>query len=256
MRTTFRSLLESGKKFKGCYITIPSPQIIEVMRCAGLDFVMLDLLHDGLTIADLRPMIMAADACGMAVMARVEADDAEKICKVLDLGVSALRIPNVHNADIAALAVKNALYAPTGTRSVCPNVRANHYACFGPVDIEKANSELVISAIIESQEGIENLEEIIKVPGIDAISIGRSDFANVKGVPGQQEHPLVEEAVRQTAAACHRLGKSCSVTVSKPDQAGKYRDMPGISFFTVRQPVNILYDGYKAVCDRIDKAME
>lgn len=255
MRTTFRSLLESGKKFKGCYITLPCPQMIEVLKYAGLDYVILDLLHDGLTISDLRPMIMAADACGMAVMARVNANDEEKICKVLDLGVSALRIPNVHNAEIAKTAVRNARYAPEGNRTVCPNVRSNHYACFGPVDAKKANEELVVSVILESLEGIQNMEEIISVPGVDTINVGRSDLANAKGVSGQQDHPLVEAAVQEAASACARLGKSCSVTVNSPGSAAKYKDVAGITHFMVRQPVNVLYAGYKSICDQIDQAV-
>ncbi len=256
MRITFRTLLESGRKIKGCYVTLPCPQMIEVLKYSGLDYVILDLLHDGLTVADLRNMVMAADACGLAVMARVEADDPEKMCKVLDLGVSALRIPNVHNADIARLAVQNARYAPEGRRSVCPNVRSNHYACYGPVDTKAKNRELVISAILESPEGIHNMEEILQVPGIDTISVGRSDLANAKGVSGQQDHPLVEQAVLEVAAACARYGKDCSVTINNPANAAKYKNVPGITHFMVRQPVNILHDGYQAICDAIDRAME
>ncbi len=256
MRTTFRSLLESGKKFIGCYITIPSPQIVEVLKYSGVDYVILDLIHDGLSIADLRALITAADAVGMAVMARVEADDAASICKVLDLGVSALRIPEVHNAEIARTAVRNAYYAPEGIRSICPNVRSNRYACFGPVDTRAKNGELVISAIIESLEGVENMEEIIRVPGIDTINVGRSDLSNAKGVPGQQDHPLVEQAVREVAEKCYALGKSCSVTVNQPENAWKYKDLPGITYFMVRQPVNILHDGYQKIHDQIEAALK
>ncbi|MBQ6223007.1 MAG: hypothetical protein IJJ44_10390 [Solobacterium sp.] len=256
MRRTFRSLLESDKKFIGCYITISSPEIIEVLKYAGLDYVILDLVHDGLTVADLRPMIMAADSCGMAVMARVEADDASTIAKVLDLGVSALRIPNVDNAEIARTAVRNAYYAPEGIRGVCPNVRANRYACYGPVDTKAKNEELVISAIIESVQGVENIEEILDVEGIDTISVGRSDLANAKGVSGQQDHPLVEQAVLEVAEICTRKGKSCSVTVNRPENAGKYKEITGITHFMVRQPVNILYDGYRNIVDTIRRETE
>ncbi|MBQ6451474.1 MAG: hypothetical protein IJJ29_06090 [Solobacterium sp.] len=251
MRTTFRSLLTSGKKFAGCYITTACPEMIEVLKYAGLDYVILDLVHDGLTVADLRPMIMAADNVGMAVMVRVEAEDAATIAKVLDLGASALRIPNVDNAEIARTAVRNAYYAPEGIRGVCPNVRGNRYACFGPVDTKKANEELVISAIIESTEGVNNISEILQVEGIDTISVGRSDLANAKGVSGQQDHPLVEEAVLSVAEECTRLGKSCSVTVNNPKNAGKYRDIQGVTHFMVRQPVNILYSAYKEITDTI-----
>ena len=254
MRTTFRSLLESGRHFMGCYITIPSPQIIEVLKYAGLDYVILDLIHDGLTVADLRQLIYAADAVGMAVMARVRAEDADTMTKVLDLGVSALRIPDVHNAEIAAAAVRNARYAPEGNRGVCPNVRSNRYACEGPVNTAAANRELVISAIIESVEGVNNLDAIISTEGIDTISVGRSDLANAKGVSGQQDHPLVEQAVREAAEACRRLGKCCSVTLNDPAKVTEYLDMPGVTHFMVRQPVNILYDGYRKITETIHSA--
>ncbi len=86
MRTTFRQLLESGKKFTGTYIMSPCSTEIEAMKLAGVDFLIFDLEHEQLTFSEILPMLRTCDACGMATMVRVPCLDEGTIKKALDIG--------------------------------------------------------------------------------------------------------------------------------------------------------------------------
>ena len=95
MKTTFRSLLEKHEKFIGSYITFPADTAIEVMKQAGVDFVILDLEHEQLTMTEVMSMIRTCDACGMAAMVRVPGLDETSIRKALDMGASAIKVPGL-----------------------------------------------------------------------------------------------------------------------------------------------------------------
>lgn len=139
-----------------------------------------------MTFTEIMPMVRICEACYLVAMVRVSELNETMIKKVLDIGgVSAVRIPDIQNADQARRAVTFSKYPPEGLRGSCPFVRCNNYAtgdrsaCYA-----KANMETVVSVIIESMEGIKNMEEIVTVPGIDTISIGNIDLSMALGVPG------------------------------------------------------------------------
>jgi len=254
MRKTFRSLLETGKKFIGSYVMYPSPSEIEVMKMAGVDFVILDLEHERMTLTDIMPLIQTCDACSMATMVRVPGIDEGAIKKALDMGASAIKVPGVSTAEQARTIAGFCRYPPEGVRGACPFVRGNGYgiedrsACY-----EKANREVVVSVIIEGTEGVKNMKEIVAVPGIDTISVGNVDLSCALGVPGQVFHPKVKEAVFECARLCEELGKSCSAQVLNPEDAKHFIGYKGISHYHVDLPAAMLYKSYKQLCDGLHK---
>lgn len=252
MKVTFRSLIESGRKFIGCYVMHPCDTEIEVMKKAGIDFLIFDLEHERLTFSEIMSMIRTCEACGMATMVRVPNIDAVMIKKALDMGASAIKVPGVSNADEAKLVVSYCKYPPDGERGACPFVRCNDY---GTGDREgcytEANKEIVVSVIIEGSIGVKNMEEIIAVPGIDTISVGNVDLSVALGVPGQVFHPLVKQVVLDCAVLCEKYGKSCSAQVVNSEDARQFKDYKGISHYHTDMPATMLYKAYKALCDEL-----
>lgn len=249
MKTTFRSLLESGEKFIGCYIMAPCDTDLEIMKMAGVDFVIFDLEHERLTYTEIMPMLRTCEACGLATMIRVPGIDEGAIKKALDMGASAIKVPSISTAEQAKQVVSYCKYPPEGVRGSCPFVRCNGYgiadrsACY-----EKANREVAVSVIIEGVEGVNYMEEIIAVKGIDAISVGNVDLSCALGVPGQIFHPLVKKAVIHCAELCEKYGKSCSAQVMVPEDAKMFRDCKGISHFLTDLPTAMLYKSYHSLC--------
>ncbi len=254
MITTFRSLLNSGRKFIGTYIMTPCDADIEVMKLAGVDFVILDMEHERMTFTEVMSLIKTCEACGMATMVRVPGIDENSIKKALDMGASAIKVPGVTTADEARQAVAFCKYPPEGVRGACPFVRCNDYATGDRVACyERANKEVVVSVIIEGVEGVKNMEEIIATPGVDTISIGHVDLSVALGVPGQVFHPKVIEAVKNCARLCERHGKTCSVQVVDGADAEQFKDLKGVSHYHVDLPPTMLYKAYHGLCEDLRK---
>lgn len=253
---TFRDLLEQKRKFIGTYIMFPCDTELEIMKYAGVDFVIFDLEHERLTFTDIMPMIRTCEAVGLATMIRVPGLDEQAIKKALDMGTSAIKIPGVETAEQARQAVSFCKYPPDGVRGACPFVRGNQYAtgdrtaCYA-----KANREVVVSVIIEGIEGVKNMEEIIAVPGIDCVSVGNVDLSVALGVPGQVFHPSVMQAVLDVADLCEKYGKSCSAQVVDGADAKRFQGHAGVSHYHTDLPTAMLFKAYKGLCDEL-KGME
>ena len=214
MRKAFRELLDSGKKFIGAYMMYPCPETVEVMKLAGLDFVILDYEHGCLTSSDMMHMIRAADSVGLAVMIRVPEISEAMIKRSLDMGASAIRIPGIHSAEEARRVVEYAKFPPMGKRGACPHVRFNNYGVGDRTDCwARANAETVISVSIEDMEGYQHLEEICQVEGVDALNVGNVDLALAMGVPGEVKHPKVKQAMLDVAAMAHKYGKTSHIFI-------------------------------------------
>lgn len=251
MRQTFRSLLNSKEKFMGTILQFYSPEIVEITKAAGCDYIIIDNEHSNATNEQTLAMLRAADCVGLPAMIRIPEINEDRIKKALDMGFSAIRIPTVSTAEEAEQIVSFARYAPQGIRGACPFVRANQYGAGGTKDYyERANRELVIAVNIEGPEGVSNMEDIIRVDGIDIVNVGRVDLSVAMGVPGQVTHPLVEQAIRSVSDLCLKYGKSSGTYVECPEQTADYKDMKGITHFLIKPPESVLLDGYREFCQK------
>lgn len=254
MRKTLRELLDSGKKFVGAYMMYPSPENIEVMKLAGMDFVILDFEHGCLTSSEVMHMIRTADSVGLAVMIRVPEINEAMIKRALDMGASAIRVPMIRNAEDAKKVVELAKFPPEGKRGGCPHTRFNNYGVGDRTDCwAKSNKEVVISVSIEDMEGYEHLEEICQVEGIDLLNIGNVDLAMAMGVPGEVKHPKVKQAMLDVAAMAHRYGKTTHIFIFDAADAAEYQNVEGVGYFQVHVPHQMLYEGYRNLIDAIHK---
>jgi len=254
--TTFRDLLNSGRKFIGTYMMYPDSMMIEVMKLAGYDFLIFDTEHEGLTFTDIMPLLRTSEACGMATMIRVPGLEEGSIKKALDMGASAIKVPGISSVKEAKAAVSYSKFAPEGIRGACPFVRGNGYGTNRFGCWEEQNKKTVVTILVEGIDGIKNLEEIIAIPGIDVISVGNFDLSLALGVPGQSNHPKVQQAALECARLCAKYGKSCSVQVISPSDAAQYRDAPGVSHFHTELPPTVIYQAFKNICDGIKESLK
>lgn len=194
--------LKAGKVQIGAFVTAPCPEVVEVLGATGYDFVILDTEHTASGIETVVDMMRAAEIYGMSPVVRVPDDTPKNIARYLDVGAYGVQVPMVHTADQARSIVRAMKYPPEGVRGMSGGRgprwgRIEDYRQF-------SNEETLISVMCESVEGLKNIEEIVRVPGIDAVFIGAFDLSQSLGLPGQTTHPVVEDAIKTILNACKR----------------------------------------------------
>ena len=189
--------LRAGEPVFGVSVMIPSPQIVEMVAAAGFDWVLLDCEHGTLTIESVELMAMAAEASGITAIARPATRSPEHILQVLDRGVMGVQVPHVTTAEEAREVIAAVKYHPSGRRGLAAGTRAAVYDAHGTLaDYVKAANEATLIAIqLEDQAAIDNIDELLKVHGIDVYFIGPSDLSQSMGHPGNARAPVVAQAI-------------------------------------------------------------
>jgi 4-hydroxy-2-oxoheptanedioate aldolase len=199
-----KQLLGEGKPVFGLLNSIPSPLVVEMVGYAGYDFVILDMEHVCVNPETLENMVRAAECSGMTPLVRVPDAEPDLILRVLDCGAQGIVVSNLRTRAEAERAVAASRFHPLGKRSISGGRQTG----FGTIDLatyfERANREIMVVVMIEDREGVENLDEILSVDGIDMVIEGAMDLSHSFGLPGQAQHPSVQDAVHAVARACTR----------------------------------------------------
>ena len=214
-----REMLAGTPKF-GMFLGSSSVQLAEVSGFAGIDYLIVDLEHgefgDARSAAEI---IRAADATGTPVIVRPHENSVGTIAHLLDHGAAGICMPHVSNRAEAEAVVANAKYAPDGVRAMTHLVRAAGYTLEGWNEYWRtANEETIVMVIIEDRSGLENIEEIAAVPGIDAIWVGTGDLSQDAGVPGEMKHPTMIAAVQKGIETAQRHGKISFTPLAAPPE--------------------------------------
>src|SRR5471032_1325661 len=180
----------------------------EVMARQGFDALCIDLQHGTAEMGDVLPMLQAISQTDTVPVVRVAWNEPATIMKALDLGAMCIIVPLVNTAEEAALAVAACRYPPVGMRSSGP-VRAVHY---GGADYQAtASGEIIIMAMIETKEGLANLDAICATPGLDAVYIGPADLSFALGMAPRADNPdpIHMATCDKILAAAHKAGIKC-----------------------------------------------
>lgn len=187
------------------WLAIPSSYSAEIMAHAGFDSLTVDMQHGVVGYSDLVPMLQAMSTTSVTPLVRVPWNDPALIMKALDAGALGIICPMVNTAEDAERLVGASRYPPRGHRSFGP-IRAK--VVHGADYHEHANDSIVVMPQIETVEAVENLDEILSVPGIDGVYVGPSDLSMALGLPpraGQSDGRAV--AVREEIlSVCGRHG--------------------------------------------------
>ena len=202
---TLRELWDGGEVTIGGWCTLPNSFTAELMGRAGFDWVCIDTQH-GLPGQDgMVPMLQALEITSTPAFVRVTWNEPDLIMRALDAGAQGVVVPMVNTADEARRAVGACRYAPDGYRSWGPIRAALGRADYSP---ETANRGVVCAVMIETTQAVENLDEILAVPGVDAVYVGPSDLAVSLGLQPAADpvEPAHIEAVERILAGCERHG--------------------------------------------------
>ena len=201
-----RQRLEAGEKIINGFCSAPSPILAEFLARQGFDALTIDLQHGLIDYQTSLTMLQAIAATGIPTICRVPWNDPIPVMKALDAGFEAIICPMINTREEAEKFGSYARYAPRGVRSFGPTRSLN---VFGASYSEVANDRIVTLAMIETETGVKNLEEILAVPEIDGIYIGPADLTLSMGFPPSilVTEPKVIDAIEHIRATTKQKGK-------------------------------------------------
>ncbi|HXH82102.1 MAG TPA: aldolase/citrate lyase family protein, partial [Candidatus Tectomicrobia bacterium] len=202
---TLRQIWARGGTVVNGWLAIPSAFSAEVMAHQGFDSLTVDMQHGVVDYQTAVTMLQAISTTPVIPLARVPWNDPALVMKILDAGAYGVICPMVNTRAQAEALVAACSYPPRGYRSWGP-VRASIYA--GADYGDHANEQIVVMPMIETAEALENLDDILSVPGVDAIYVGPSDLSLALGCKprlDQTDAPVVE-AQQRIVEACKRHG--------------------------------------------------
>ena len=205
---TMKAKIARGEAALGCSVMFPSPQIVEMLGYAGFDWVLIDCEHGSISLGDVELMAMAADAVGITAIARPRSNTAADIQSVMDRGVMGVQVPHVNTAQDARDAVAAVKFGPGAARGLAAGTRPDRWGLGArmPDFTAAANAQSLVCVQIEHQEAVANIDEILKVEGIDVFFIGPSDLSQSMGFPGDPKAPPVAKAIEETLAKIRKAG--------------------------------------------------
>jgi 2-keto-3-deoxy-L-rhamnonate aldolase RhmA len=209
---------------------VPGVEIVRIAKSAGFDTLYIDMEHSALSMASASQICIMALEAGIPAFVRVPANTPEYISRVLDGGALGVIAPGVRSAAEARSVVAAAKYPPLGERGLAPGLPHLQYRTFPAAEALPAmNDAIMVIVQFESAAALAAMEEIVAVPGVDMILIGVNDMLADLGLPGQYDHPKVEEAYSKTIKACRARGKHVGIggLGSRPDLVQKYVKMGG-----------------------------
>lgn len=221
----FKHRLKAGECLHGIWLGFANPYAAEMAATAGFDWLLIDGEHAPNDIRSIMAQLAILDGKGSASVVRLPDDDATLIKQALDIGAQNLLIPMIESAEQAERCLRAAHYPPAGFRGVGSALaRASKFGSI-PDYLTTANDEILVLLQVESRRGLDALDDILAVDGVDGVFIGPSDLAADMGYPGMLRHrrcvkpfwmPFAASALPAASPASCQPTRRSSTTASRP----------------------------------------
>jgi len=192
---TLRKSLAEGRATLGYLVTTPSVQIAQALARTGVDWLMIDTEHAPVGIESVAAMIAATGGTPATPIVRVPAARPELVKPVLDCGALGVVFPQIATRQEAEATVQAVRYAPKGQRGYGPTYAALRWGLPNLEYLRSANDAVLNVVLIESLAGVDALDDILSVSGLDVVAVARGDLSQNLGVAGQFDHPHLREVV-------------------------------------------------------------
>lgn len=240
--------LSEGKVCYGATITMSSPVVAEIMSHLDYDWLWFEMEHTTMSEESLLAMLQATNGSDVSTIVRAPWNDKTMIKRLLDTGVDGIIIPLVRTKQEAEDAVRAIKYPPVGERGA-GLARAQCYGLHMGEYLSTANDDVMTILMIEHIDAVNNIEEILSVPGVDSVMIGALDLSGSMGLLGQTSDPRVEEAVQKVLKASIKAGIPCG-TITDPKGA-KERAAQGFTNIIIGIDVLLLGSAAKGAIDQM-----
>ena len=221
-RALLKSLCQSDSiKLGHLIIEFATPGIGHLLKSAGSDYVFFDMEHSAFDFSTLKQVARYFDAANLPMITRVPSTDYSDLARACDAGSEGVMVPMVASADQAELIVRAVKYPPLGQRGVALGIAHDNYYNGDLSVIERmqsANERNTVFCLIETAEGVRNVDAIAAVDGVDCLWIGHFDLTASLQIPGQFDHPDYLHAVDRVVEAAHKHGLSLGRLVDSVDE--------------------------------------
>lgn len=207
----FKATLREGRHQVGMWNSLGGHNVAEMLGGAGFDWVLVDSEHAAIETIEVLPALQALGQYpDVSALVRPAANDPILFKRLLDMGAQTLLVPYVETPAQAEMAVTAMRYGPRGMRGMAGMTRATRY---GRVEnyAATAEDELCLVVQIETVLGLENLEDIARTDGVDALFLGPADLSASMGFPGQMNHPDVVAALTKAIQRANAIGVPCGI---------------------------------------------
>ncbi|WP_333847021.1 HpcH/HpaI aldolase/citrate lyase family protein [Phaeobacter italicus] len=245
-KNPFKEALAKGERQIGCWMSFADGQIAEIMGTCGFDWLVIDGEHAPNDIRSIRDQLIALTASPSHPVVRVPVGETWMIKQVLDAGAQTVLVPIVESADQARELVRACHYPPKGVRGV--GATAARATMFGSVSeyIQTADQEVCLLVQVENRAGIDALDEILQVEGIDGVFIGPADLSTDMGHQGNSAHPEVRAAIADAITRIKAAGIAPGILGVSEEATQAYLDM-GAQFLAVGIDVLVLAQNARAL---------
>ncbi|MGH1359370.1 MAG: HpcH/HpaI aldolase family protein [Burkholderiaceae bacterium] len=229
-----------------------SPGIAKILSDTGCQFVIYDMEHTGLGLETLKTLFATCRGVPIEPMVRVPRGDYAFLARALDIGATGVMIPMVESAEHATQIASACRYPPTGRRGAAFGFAHDDYESGSVLaKIETANERTMVIAQIETERGLENLEAIAAVPGIDVLWLGHFDLTNFLGIPGDFDHPRFDAAMREIAAVARKHGKAAGFMATDHAWVERARQS-GYNMIAIGSDISLLSAGASQLIEQVN----
>lgn len=208
----------------GAFVKSPDPNVTEVLIRAGYDWLVADLDHSTLTLADVAGIIRTAELADVPVVVRLTPADLHLAGRALDAGAAGIQVSDVSSVETAAAAQAAAAYPPRGRRGLAFSHRAASFGLEAPASyLQRADESLALIAQIESEEGVAALPGLLAGAAFHAFFLGPTDLASSLGHPEDPDHPDVLAALERAAQTILTHGRTLGVFARSAEEASAWR---------------------------------
>ncbi|OIN59634.1 HpcH/HpaI aldolase family protein [Arsenicibacter rosenii] len=216
-----KTKLKNKQPVFGVLSNSPDPTIAEMCGVFGLDYYMIDSEHSPISPGQALDIVRACELGGITPLARIRSNDPKLILQFIDAGVMGIMMPGIKTAEDLQALVRAVKYPPAGDRGL-GFVRMASYLQ-GPFDqkeyIEFANEQMLVLPQIETKEAVDNLDELLTVPGIDGFVVGPRDLALSLGYIEGPGHEDVKRTIARVVEKINQAGLVAGTTAASGDQA-------------------------------------
>ena len=216
--------LKTGQPAYGVISTSADPQMAELFGLAGFDYYMLDTEHGLMGATLVVDVIRACEGVNITPMVRIGSKDPKLVLQYLDAGMMGVMMPGLETVDDIKMLIDAVKYPPLGKRGMGIG-RASGYVAVGKEAadyIRFSNEQTMVIPQFEDPALFDRFEEMISLPGVDAVVIGPRDLSLNMGFPDGPNHPEVQEMIDRVVAICQKSGVAAGITAgSRADSAAQ-----------------------------------
>lgn len=248
----FKRAILSGQQQLGFWVALGTANCAELSAAAGFDWLLLDAEHGTNDVLTIMAQLQAVAPYHSHAAVRPPIGDAVTIKRYLDVGAQTLLIPMVETAEQATELVAATRYAPEGIRGIATMTRAARWTRV-PDYLKRAREEICLIPQIETVKGLQNLEAIAAVDGVDAVFIGPADLSASMGYLGQPGHPAALAEVERAIARIRATGKPAGILTGDEKLVPRYLEL-GCTFVAVGVDAIVLAKAVDALLARVQGA--